>query len=210
MPVAPLGMQCLRQHTHSHATHNRHPRTAPPRKTRLQETKAVFEKLHKYLGKAIRALVERPDEEHVLRLHRNRVYYVRADLMRKATNVSRPSVGGGEDACGGTQRPRLAPTLAALSPCSTPLLHEPIRTHISRAGRPRQAGPPGAVHRQADALWQVPADGRLTRLAGPARQVQGEGGGWSEQSECTCVRHDLTLPAGFLFLFLILGGGAFP
>jgi 60S ribosome subunit biogenesis protein NIP7 len=47
----------------------------------------VFEKLHKYLGKAIRALVERPDEEHVLRLHRNRVYYVRADLMRKATNV---------------------------------------------------------------------------------------------------------------------------
>ena len=39
------------------------------------------------MGKAIRALVERPDEEHVLRLHRNRVYYVRADLMRKATNV---------------------------------------------------------------------------------------------------------------------------
>ena len=73
-----------------------------------QETKAVFEKLHKYMGKAIRALVERPDEEHVLRLHRNRVYYVRADLMRKATNV-RGRVGRGEAGRGGERERHARP-----------------------------------------------------------------------------------------------------
>ncbi len=51
-----------------------------------QETKAVFEKLHKFLGKGIRHLVERSDEDYVLRLNRNRVYYVRESLMRRATN----------------------------------------------------------------------------------------------------------------------------
>ena len=75
----------------------------PPR-TR-QETKAVFEKLHKYIGKNIRRLVEVPSSNNdggagastssneesafVFRLHRNRVYYVRASLMRRATSVSR-------------------------------------------------------------------------------------------------------------------------
>ena len=67
-------------------TRSHHIYKTQPKST--QETKAVFEKLHKYMGKSIRALVERPDEEHVLRLHRNRVFYVRADLMRKATTVS--------------------------------------------------------------------------------------------------------------------------
>lgn len=55
----------------------------------FQETKAVFEKLHKYIGKNIRSLVDRPDDDHVLRLHRQRVYYVRASLMKRATNVGR-------------------------------------------------------------------------------------------------------------------------
>eukprot|EP00884_Botryococcus_braunii_P000546 jgi/Botrbrau1/10492/Bobra.0133s0095.1 len=54
-----------------------------------EETRQVFEKLHTYIGKNIKNLVERPDEDHVLRLHKNRVYYVRESLMRKATNVSR-------------------------------------------------------------------------------------------------------------------------
>lgn len=73
-----------------------------------QETKAVFEKLHKYIGKNIRRLVEAPsrtdddgaaaastssanseESAFVFRLHRNRVYYVRASLMRRATSVSR-------------------------------------------------------------------------------------------------------------------------
>ena len=53
----------------------------------LQETKAVFEKLHKFLGKNIKHLVDRSDEPHVFRLHKNRVYYVRESLLRRATNV---------------------------------------------------------------------------------------------------------------------------
>ena len=53
----------------------------------MQETKTIFEKLHKYIGKNIRHLVERSDEDYVLRLHKNRIYYVRESLMRRATNV---------------------------------------------------------------------------------------------------------------------------
>lgn len=52
------------------------------------ETRQVFEKLHKYLGKAIKNLVERSDEPYCFRLQRNRVFYVREDVMRRATNVS--------------------------------------------------------------------------------------------------------------------------
>jgi len=78
-----------------------------PIQSNPQETKAVFEKLHKYIGKNIRRLVEAPssndgeggaastsnnnneESAFVFRLHRNRVYYVRASLMRRATSVSR-------------------------------------------------------------------------------------------------------------------------
>ena len=63
-----------------------------------QETKQVFEKLFKYIGKSIKALIDRTDEPHCLRLHKNRVFYVRESLMRRATNVRdafgfRPSLG---------------------------------------------------------------------------------------------------------------------
>ena len=77
----------------------------PIHNARQQETKAVFEKLHKYIGKNIRRLVEVPtsndngaastssnnneESAFVFRLHRNRVYYVRASLMRRATSISR-------------------------------------------------------------------------------------------------------------------------
>jgi len=54
----------------------------------LQETRAVFEKLHKFLGKNLKNLVERTDEGHVFRLHKNRIFYVRESLLRRATNVS--------------------------------------------------------------------------------------------------------------------------
>ena len=54
----------------------------------LQETRAVFEKLHKFLGKNIQHLVDRKDESYVFRLQRNRVLYVRENIMRRATNVS--------------------------------------------------------------------------------------------------------------------------
>ena len=53
-----------------------------------QETKAVLEKLYKYIGKNIKNLIDRSDEPYCLRLHSNRVYYVRESLMRRATNVS--------------------------------------------------------------------------------------------------------------------------
>lgn len=52
----------------------------------------MFEKLHKYIGKNIRALVDVPGDDHVLRLHRNRVFYVRAAVMRRATNVARDAL----------------------------------------------------------------------------------------------------------------------
>jgi len=52
-----------------------------------EETRAVFEKLHKFIGKNIKSLIDRPDEPYCLRLQKNRVFYVREDLMRRATNV---------------------------------------------------------------------------------------------------------------------------
>jgi len=53
-----------------------------------EETRAVFEKLHKFIGKNIKSLIDRPDEPYCLRLQKNKVFYVREDLMRRATNVS--------------------------------------------------------------------------------------------------------------------------
>jgi cell fate (sporulation/competence/biofilm development) regulator YlbF (YheA/YmcA/DUF963 family) len=35
-----------------------------------QELKAVFEKLHKYVGKSVEQLVNRSDAPHVFRLHK--------------------------------------------------------------------------------------------------------------------------------------------
>lgn len=52
------------------------------------EMRQVFEKLHKFIGKNIKSLIERQDEPHCLRLQKNRVFYVREDLMKRATNVS--------------------------------------------------------------------------------------------------------------------------
>ncbi len=48
----------------------------------------VFEKLFKFIGKNIKSLVDRPDEPYCFRLQKNRVYYVRESLMKKATSVS--------------------------------------------------------------------------------------------------------------------------
>mmetsp|Transcript_25950 Transcript_25950/g.31494 ORF Transcript_25950/g.31494 Transcript_25950/m.31494 type:complete len:180 (-) Transcript_25950:762-1301(-) len=58
------------------------------------EVKQVFEKLHKYVGKNIKNMIERTDEPHCLRLHKNRVFYVREDLMRRSTNVARGKLVG--------------------------------------------------------------------------------------------------------------------
>ena len=48
----------------------------------------MFEKLYKYIGKDIKTLIDRPDASYVVRLQKNRVFYVREDIMRRATNVS--------------------------------------------------------------------------------------------------------------------------
>lgn len=53
------------------------------------ETQQVFEKLHKYVGKDIKTLIDRSDASYVIRLQKTRVFYVREDMMRRATNVSR-------------------------------------------------------------------------------------------------------------------------
>lgn len=54
----------------------------------VQETKAIFEKLYKFIGKNIKSLIDRPNEPYCFRLHKNKVYYVKEKLMKKATNVS--------------------------------------------------------------------------------------------------------------------------
>jgi len=54
-----------------------------------EETRIFFEKLAKYIGRNIKYLIDRKDENYVFRLHKDRVYYVSEALMRKATNVGR-------------------------------------------------------------------------------------------------------------------------
>ncbi|KAG8942540.1 ribosome biosynthesis protein nip7 [Tulasnella sp. 424] len=47
------------------------------------ESKAVFTKLANYVGKNLVHLIDRPDDPHCFRLHRDRVYYVSEANMRK-------------------------------------------------------------------------------------------------------------------------------
>ncbi|KAJ1657322.1 ribosome biosynthesis protein nip7 [Dispira simplex] len=54
-----------------------------------EETKTLFEKLAKYIGKNITYLIDRPDEPYCFRLHGNRVYYVSEAVMKKAICVGR-------------------------------------------------------------------------------------------------------------------------
>ncbi|KAJ3366061.1 60S ribosome subunit biogenesis protein nip7 [Allomyces macrogynus ATCC 38327] len=53
------------------------------------ETKTFFEKLAKYIGKNITQLIDRPDDPHCFRLHKDRVYYVSESLMRRAVCIGR-------------------------------------------------------------------------------------------------------------------------
>ncbi|KAJ2184547.1 ribosome biosynthesis protein nip7, partial [Coemansia sp. RSA 530] len=54
-----------------------------------EETKVLFEKLTKYVGRNIVHLIDRPDEPYCFRLQKDRVYYVSEDIMRKATTIAR-------------------------------------------------------------------------------------------------------------------------
>eukprot|EP00899_Mesostigma_viride_P016708 jgi/Mesvir1/25038/Mv16977-RA.1 len=51
------------------------------------ETKQVLEKLFKYVGKNIKNIIDRPSDPYVLRLHKQRVYYVKDSVMLRATNI---------------------------------------------------------------------------------------------------------------------------
>ena len=54
-----------------------------------EETQIFFEKLSKYLGANIKFLIEREDGEYVFRLHRERIYYLRSDVLKMAAHVGR-------------------------------------------------------------------------------------------------------------------------
>jgi 60S ribosome subunit biogenesis protein NIP7 len=44
------------------------------------------------IGRNINLLIERPDEPHCFRLHRDRVFYVSEAIMKKAENIPRDSL----------------------------------------------------------------------------------------------------------------------
>ena len=54
-----------------------------------EETTTFFEKLAQYIGRNIKQLIDRPDEPHCFRLHKERVYYVSERVMRQATSIAR-------------------------------------------------------------------------------------------------------------------------
>ncbi|XP_021263893.1 60S ribosome subunit biogenesis protein NIP7 homolog [Numida meleagris] len=56
------------------------------------ETRAVFEKLGRYIGENIQLLVDRPDGTYCFRLHRDRVYYVSEKLLKGAASIPRDSL----------------------------------------------------------------------------------------------------------------------
>jgi 60S ribosome subunit biogenesis protein NIP7 len=53
------------------------------------ETKIFFEKLTTYIGRNVKHLIDRPDEEYCFRLHKERVYYLSQALARSAQHVER-------------------------------------------------------------------------------------------------------------------------
>src|SRR5271169_6808722 len=57
-----------------------------------EETKTLFAKLAAYIGRNISALIDRPSDLHVFRLHKDRVYYVSTQLANLATSLPRTSL----------------------------------------------------------------------------------------------------------------------
>ena len=54
------------------------------------EAKTFFERLTQYIGRNAELLLKkRNGANHCFRLHRNRVYYVREDISKKAVNIPR-------------------------------------------------------------------------------------------------------------------------
>ena len=53
------------------------------------KTERLFEKLASYMGHNIKHLIDRPDDPHVFRLQRERVYYVQESITKLTTSVAR-------------------------------------------------------------------------------------------------------------------------
>ena len=53
---------------------------------------AMFDKLHKFIGKDIEKLLERADGRWCFRLHKKKIYYCREALMKKATCIARDNL----------------------------------------------------------------------------------------------------------------------
>lgn len=54
-----------------------------------EETKTFFEKLTKYIGENVRLLLDRSDGLYCFRYHRDRVYYCKESIMKKAAHFPR-------------------------------------------------------------------------------------------------------------------------
>merc|ERR1712135_20356 len=54
-----------------------------------EETKELFEKLSKYIGENVKLLIDRPDGNYCFRLAKDRIFYVREDVMKLASSIDR-------------------------------------------------------------------------------------------------------------------------
>ena len=57
-----------------------------------EEMRALFEKLHIYIGQNVAKLIDRSDEPHTFRLVKDRVYYLSEAQMKLATNIGRENL----------------------------------------------------------------------------------------------------------------------
>lgn len=153
----------------------------------------MFEKLHKYIGKSVEALVNRPDQPHVFRLHKKA--RPRAPPRQRACHAAgaaagrcRPRVGAASQ-----RQPSGAALVAADSAGSQRVYY--VREDImkraisvrarwtapgrqealsaARAGGARELDSAGHLHWQVHPQQQVHSDYRSPGRAGAARQVQG-------------------------------------
>lgn len=54
-----------------------------------EETRVVFEKLANYIGRNIAFMVNNKEDPHVFRIQKDRVYYMRVEIAKLATSISR-------------------------------------------------------------------------------------------------------------------------
>eukprot|EP00386_Alphamonas_edax_P003379 GDKI01010322.1.p1 GENE.GDKI01010322.1~~GDKI01010322.1.p1 ORF type:complete len:194 (-),score=57.17 GDKI01010322.1:222-764(-) len=56
------------------------------------ETKAVLEKLAKYVGQNIMQMLDKPEDPHVFRLHKERVFYVSEKVLKMSGCIPKESL----------------------------------------------------------------------------------------------------------------------